>query len=122
MYIGIKHTHLLLVVLSVVLFEIRFWGFALRQKPKNKFLIIMPHVIDTLLLASGVTLAVMAGFSLTSSPWLLFKLLALVGYIGFGVVAMKVRGGIRWIGFCASTLCLIYMVMVALTKNPTFFL
>ncbi len=121
MYMGIKHSHMLLVALSVILFEIRFWGFALRNKPKGKLLTVAPHVIDTLLLASGLTLAIMAGFSPGNSPWLLYKLVALIGYIGFGIMAMKAQGSLRWTGFFASTLCFVYMLMTALTKNPYFF-
>lgn len=122
MYMGIKHSHMLLVLLSIVLFEIRYWGFSLKNKPKGKFLTIAPHVIDTLLLASGLTLAVMAGFSPSNSPWFMYKLIALVGYIGFGLMAMKAEGTLRWTGFFASTLCFLYMLMTAMSKNPTFFL
>ncbi len=122
MYPILKHSHMTLVLISIILFEIRFWLFALKNKPKNKFLTIAPHIIDTLLLASGFTLAITLGFSPGNSPWLMYKLIALVGYIAFGIMAMKASGTKRWIGFFAATLCFVYMLMTAITKNPTFFI
>lgn len=122
MYPILKHSHMTLVLISIILFEVRFWLFALKDKPKNKLLTIAPHVIDTLLLASGITLAITLGFSPGNSPWLMYKLIALVGYIGFGMMAMKAKGSKRWVGFIAATLCFVYMLMTAITKNAAFFM
>lgn len=122
MYPILKHSHMTLVLISIILFEVRFWFFALKDKPKNKFLTIAPHIIDTLLLVSGFSLAITLGFSPGNSPWLMYKLIALVGYIGFGMMAMKATGSRRWIGFFVSTLCFVYMLMTAMTKNPAFFM
>ena len=122
MYPILKHSHMSLVLISIILFQIRFWLFALKNKPKNKFLNIAPHIIDTLLLASGLTMAITLGFSPSNSPWLMYKLIALVGYIGFGIMAMKAKAAKRWIGFFAAMLCFVYMLMAATTKNPTFFM
>lgn len=78
----------------------------------------MPHLIDTLLFASGISLAVMAGFSPQNSAWLLFKLIALLAYIMFGMLAMKKSGTTQWLGYIVATTAVIYMIFAATQKIP----
>jgi uncharacterized membrane protein SirB2 len=80
----------------------------------------LPHAIDTVLLASALTLAWMLGITPLSAPWLMAKVCGLVVYIGLGVVAlrpgvpMSVRMG-AWVG---ALLTVGWIVSVAITKNP----
>jgi|SRR5690606_14208311 len=122
MYPAFKHSHALLAVISILLFQYRFWAFAVRNRQPGKFFKITPHVIDTLLLVTGVTVAFIVGFNLANSPWLTTKIIALFFYIGFGVMAMRAKGQKRWIGYFLATLTFVYIAAVAVTKNPTFFL
>ena len=59
-YSGIKYFHLLMIGLSVTFLSVRF-ALSLGQSAwmDKKLLRIAPHVIDTLLLLSGVTLCFM---------------------------------------------------------------
>ena len=122
MYPALKHSHALLAVISILLFQYRYWAFAVKARPPGKFYKIAPHVIDTLLLVTGVSVAFIIGFTLDNSPWLSTKIVALFFYIGFGVMAMRAVGQKRWIGYLLATLTFIYIATVAVTKNPTFFL
>lgn len=122
MYPALKHSHALLAVISILLFQFRFWAFAVKARRPGKFYKISPHVIDTLLLATGITVAVLVGFTLGNSPWLLTKIVALFFYVGFGVLAMRGGGQKRWLGYILATLTFFYIAAVAVTKNPTFFL
>lgn len=79
---------------------------------------VLPHVIDTLLLISGIVLAVMAHLVPWLVPWLGVKLLALLAYIGLGTVAMKSSGGRQWWAYVMATLAVAYMVLVATLKTP----
>ncbi len=124
MYPIVKHFHVILVVSSIALFQFRFWRYQITRHTTPKLMKILPHSIDTLLLISGVFLAVWVGFSPLYADWLLYKLLALLAYIIFGFLAMKKAGFMRWLGYVLATLAVIYMVMVATQKTtwPKFYL
>jgi uncharacterized membrane protein SirB2 len=80
----------------------------------------VPHVVDTVLLASALVLAGMLRLNPFVTPWLMAKIGALVVYIGLGVVALRPRQR-RWIRVATwlSALCVFgYIVLVAVTKNP----
>lgn len=114
MYPIIKYIHIVLVITSVALFQVRFW----REKHSTKFFRVLPHVIDTFLLLSGVTLAWLVGFSPMNSPWLLFKLIALVAYILLGAIAMRSSGSMKWLSYSLATLSVVYILLVANLKQP----
>ncbi len=121
MYFGIKLLHIFLLIFSVILFEFRFFIKVFRGVRPEGLLKVAPHVIDSLLLLSGVYLLMLGGLSFLEEPWLQVKLVALVLYIGFGLVAMKKTGSTAHIGFILATVTVIYMVMTAITKDPLFF-
>lgn len=50
-----------------------------------------PHIIDTLLLASGLTLAWTYRLSPLDAKWFLLKLILIIFYIIFGFIAMKAK-------------------------------
>jgi uncharacterized membrane protein SirB2 len=122
MYPALKHSHALLAVISILFFQYRYWAFAVRRRQAGRFFKIAPHIIDTLLLATGISVAVVVGFTLSNSPWLTTKIVALFFYVGFGVMAMRASGQKRWIGYILATLTFAYIATVAVTKNPTFFM
>ena len=81
---------------------------------------IVPHVVDTLLLASAITLAVIIGNAPITHGWLTAKVIGLVLYIALGTVALK-RGRTRAVrigAFIAALLVFAYIVSVAVTKSP----
>jgi uncharacterized membrane protein SirB2 len=80
---------------------------------------IVPHVVDTVLLASALWLAWQLGTQGTRG-WLWAKVVALVAYIILGSIALK-RGrtrGIRIGAFVAALATFAYIVSVALAKSP----
>lgn len=117
----IKLVHISCVGLSYTLFFLRgIWmlrGSALLQRGWMR---IAPHVIDTLLLVSAITLAVQLGISPLAAPWLMSKILALLLYIALGMVAMR-HGKTRTIrlsAWLAAQAVFFYIVSVALTRDP----
>ena len=116
MYPIVKQSHVILVITSIFLFQFRYWRYQVQGNPSHLLIKIAPHVIDTLLLLSGVALAVLAGFSPNNSPWLMAKLIALLAYIIFGMLAMKKSGSIQWGGYFIATLAVFYMISVATYK------
>lgn len=119
MYEILKHTHLSMIVLSILLFQWRFLKYRLRNRRLGSALRVAPHVIDTILLATGVGMLVLLGVSPWKIPWLSAKLLALLLYIGLGMVAMKSRQPINVLAYVLATLVFFYMLLVAVSKSPT---
>lgn len=124
MYLALKHLHLTFVALSILFFVLRgIWLFMNSNMLGKKWLKILPHIISTLLLVSGIVLAVHLGMSPGNQPWLLAKIIALVAYIGLGVAAFKVaKPGLQKVFWFAALVVFGYMISVALTKNPLGFL
>jgi uncharacterized membrane protein SirB2 len=80
----------------------------------------LPHVVDTVLLASALALAFTLRLNPAATPWLLAKLVALLIYIGLGAVALRPRlsRAIRTTAFGAALATFGYIVSVAITKQP----
>jgi uncharacterized membrane protein SirB2 len=80
---------------------------------------VMPHVVDTVLLASAIALAVMSEQYPLVHGWLTAKVIGLIAYIVLGAIALK-HGhtpGIRIKACCGALLVYIYIVAVAMTKS-----
>lgn len=124
MYLALKHLHLTFVALSLILFVVRgIWLFMNSSMLGKKWVKILPHIVSTLLLVSGIVLAINLHLSPGSQPWLLAKIIALVVYIGLGVAAFKAANPVsRKVFWLIALLVFAYMVNVAITKNPLGFL
>lgn len=119
MYIALKHIHLTFVVLSLLAFFVRgIWLFMNSSMLSKKWVKILPHFISTILLVSGVVLAVHLGMSPGSQPWLMAKIIGLIVYIGLGVAAFKVpnptASKLLWV---SALLVFAYILSVAITKS-----
>ncbi len=117
MYLIVKHVHVVLVIVSITMFQFRYWRQRYFNLPPNRLIKVLPHVIDTLLLTSGIGLAWVAGFSPSNSDWLLIKLLALLFYIVMGSLAMKKTGTLQWTAYLLATVAVLYMLLVATSKQ-----
>ena len=80
----------------------------------------LPHVVDSVLLASAFVLAWSLRLDPTATPWLAAKIAGLFVYIGLGVVALRpVRSvGQRAMAWIAALVTFGYIVSVAITKHP----
>jgi uncharacterized membrane protein SirB2 len=119
-YPAVKHVHMGAAALSIALFVVRgLWMMRAPARLATPWVRVVPHVIDTVLLASALALAWMIGFAANAS-WLGAKIVALVAYIGFGTFALK-RGptrATRVAAFVAALATFAYIVSVAFTKSP----
>ncbi|MCH1918595.1 SirB2 family protein [Shewanella sp. A3A] len=123
-YMAVKHFHLTMIGLSVMLFIARFGmklkGSALLQK---KWLRIAPHAIDTLLLLSGASLCfIMSQYPIVDG-WLTEKLVAVVAYILLAAMAMKADRGTMYRIFCfvGALAWLAFAAKLAMLKRVVFF-
>jgi len=116
-----KTTHVSTVVISISLFVLRgMWMMAGSRMLQQRWVRIVPHVNDTLLLASAIALALITYQYPLRHDWLTAKVIGLVLYIGLGMVALR-RGPARGVGAVAWLLALVvfaYIVAVAFSRNP----
>lgn len=86
----------------------------------RRWVSVVPHLVDTLLLASAVTMAVMLRQYPFVSGWLTAKVLALSCYIGLGMIALRFGRGrsVRLTAWVAAQAVFFYIVAVAMTRNP----
>ncbi len=118
----LKHSHLTMVGLSIALFLLRaLLLYAAPRLLNARWLKVMPHVVDTLLLLSAIGLMLVIEQYPLTHPWLTAKVLGLVAYIVFGMVALK-RGRnlkTRSLALMAALLSLGYILGVAMTHSAT---
>ncbi len=117
--VWVKHLHVLLAYLTVAGFVTRVLlslsGSALIRQ---RWIKVAPHLIDTLLLAAGVTLAVMYRMSPLVHTWLGMKILALLVYIGLGVLAFRAQSlGARLAALTGALLAVAYIFWLAYTRQ-----
>jgi uncharacterized membrane protein SirB2 len=119
-YLAIKHLHMGCAGLSIAMFLLRgTWMLQGSSMLQRRWVKIVPHLVDTVLLGSAVTLAVISHQYPFAQPWLGAKVVALVLYIILGAIALK-RGRtlrIRAIAFGAALATFGYIVMVAVTRQ-----
>lgn len=107
-----KIIHILSVAISGGFFLLRgSWMLQESQLLKQKWVKILPHVIDTLLLVSGLALCVTLQQYPFTTPWLTAKLLLLVAYIGLGTVAIK-RGKTKTMRSVAFVAALVVFLLI----------
>lgn len=118
----LKHLHMTSVALSYSLFFLRgVWMLRGTLAVRGRWVRIVPHVIDSVLLASAIALAVKLGISPLDAPWLMAKIVALLLYIALGAVALR-RGrtpGIRLAAWLSAQAVFFYIVGVAVTHDPS---
>ena len=80
----------------------------------------VPHVVDSVLLISALTLAWMLRINPAAAPWLLAKIVGLLVYIALGVVALRAGSTrpVRAVAWVAALTAFAYIVSVASTRNP----
>ena len=113
--------HVATVMLSLFGFVLRgVLRFSGSDLINSKWLKIAPHIVDTLLIVSAITLLLQASLNPLNTPWLLAKIVALIIYIGLGLIAFRFassRSVAVW-SWGMAVLVFCYILAVAVTKNP----
>ena len=121
----LKMIHVSSVIISISLFVLRgLWMMADSPRLQQRWVRIVPHLNDTILLISAVLLAIALEQYPLSHDWLTAKVIALLLYIGLGVYALKRAPSKTWRVVCwmLALATVAYIVMVALTRQPLWFI
>lgn len=121
----IKIIHIFAATISISLFILRgYLIFTASPYAKKRVLKVAPHINDTLLLVTAIILAIQLEYYPFTHDWLTAKVIALLLYIGLGMVALH-AGKTRGIQVGAWLLAIAtfgYIVTTALYKNPAWLL
>jgi uncharacterized membrane protein SirB2 len=123
-YLALKHIHVACVALSYAGFFARgVWMIRDSAMLQRRWVKVLPHVNDTLLLATAIALAVMLRQYPFVHGWLTAKTLALVAYIALGSVALRPGRPkpARVAAWIAAQAVFLYIVAVALARTPLVF-
>ena len=116
----LKTIHVTCVVLSFTGFFIRgIWMLNDSTLLQQRWIKITPQIVDTLLLISAIALAVQMHFSPVEQPWLMAKIIALLVYIGAGLVALRFGRDkrTRLIAWLFALVIFMYIVSTAFSKS-----
>ena len=112
--------HVATVHLTLILFLLRgFWMLIESAHLHARWVRIVPHINDSLLLIAAISMLVVAGMNPLDQPWLLAKIVGLLAYIALGTVALK-RGRtktVRVVALIAALAMFGYIMAVAITKQ-----
>lgn len=120
-YPVLKAVHVSCVALSYALFFARgVWMLRESALLRRRWVRIVPHVVDTVLLASAIAMVVMTGQYPFAHGWLTAKVTGLVAYIALGMIALRHGKGrtARCAAWAGAQAVFLYIVAVALTRDP----
>ncbi|MBI5329629.1 MAG: SirB2 family protein [Betaproteobacteria bacterium] len=119
-YSLLRAVHVCAVVVTLALFLLRgYWMLMDAPRLQARWLRIVPHGNDAILLAAALALLAAGGLTPLEQPWLLAKIGGLLAYIVLGSIALK-RGRTKPVRIAALAGALAvfgYIVAVALTKQ-----
>lgn len=121
LYLALLLTHQTAVTLSIALFVARGLGVQMAANwPMRAGVRRLSVLIDTILLAAGVSLWMLMQYNPVVHTWLGMKLTLLVLYIVLGSFALKRARTprARAVFFMAALACALWMVSIALIRHP----
>jgi uncharacterized membrane protein SirB2 len=123
--IFLKLIHVTCAFASIAGFALRgYWMAVDNPLLQHRVVKVLPHVIDTLLLGAALALLIVLHLSPLTQPWLGTKIIALLLYIGLGMVALRFgrSKGVRVSAWLLALLTAVFMVSVAYSKSPLGFI
>ena len=120
-FILLKYLHVVFVATSFSLFFIRgIWLLRAYPEAQESWVKILPHIVDTVLLLSGIGLYMMLPAQVHAGNWLTVKLSLIGVYIGLGLLLMRVLKArlpklLVWLG---NILLFLFIASIAVLHHP----
>ena len=124
-YSAVKLVHQSAVTLSIAGFVVRgAASLAGARWVGSRVAKTLPHLVDSVLLISALTLAWMLRLTPDKAPWLSAKMVGLVLYVALGVVALRPGRpmAVRTAAWFGALAVVAWIASVAITKSPLGFL
>lgn len=124
-YVLLKQVHVTFALASIIGFMLRWnWKINGSQLSQLRLTKTVPHIIDSLFLATGVALTFTINQYPLSTTWLTAKITGILVYIVLGMFAMsgKVSRPWRVMAFLAAVSSFAWILTVARFKSPWGFL
>lgn len=121
MYLLVKTIHMSCAMFSIAGFIVRgIWMMNDSDLLNKKIVKVLPHIIDTVFLLSGLCVVFILGSGLFSQSWLQTKIVLLFVYIGLGVVALRKGNpkGLKITAYFSAITVFAYIIGIAVFKNP----
>jgi len=120
-YEFVKYIHVTAITLSICGFMARVYLKQSDSPNQNKYWFKkLPHKVDTLLLASALTMVYILGVNPLTTFWIAEKIIGLLIYILLGMIALRwgKTKNIQMASAVAAVLVFSYIVYVAHYKTP----
>ena len=117
----LKGVHIACAFLSISGFTLRgYWMMSNSPRRRQRLTRVLPHLLDTLLLGSAIGMLLIWQANPFALSWLSAKIVALLCYIGLGMVAFRFgkTQRVRVTAFGLALLTAAYIVAVAYMKSP----
>lgn len=126
MYFAIKHLHLLLIGLAVLMFMLRFyWLQTGSSRAASARTLKMSGWLNGLVVLSGVLLCMVLELNPlnNATPWLSEKLTAILVVAFLAMMALRLArsNGIRWFAFLGALGWLFFIAKLAVYKQASLF-
>ena len=121
LYNSLKNLHIFTVALSGALFFTRgVWMLVDSPWLHRRWVRVVPHVVDTVLLLSAVALTFIIQQYPFVHAWLTAKVVALLLYIAMGMIAIRhgKRKSVRAVAWIIALSLFAYIVVVAWRHDP----
>jgi len=119
-FLLLKGLHITCAIASYILFLLRgIWSFRGSPIMRQRWIKIVPHAVDTLLLLAAIALAFAIHQYPFADTWLTAKIAGVLLYIGLGFVALKYGKTriIRIAAWLAAQTVFAYIILVAIYHN-----
>jgi len=120
MFLTLKTIHMCCALISFTGFLFRAYLMVIDSKCLNhKLILVTPHLVDTIFLLSGFSMAFVLNIGLFAQGWLTMKIFLLMFYLLFVGIALN-RGttkSIRITAFLLGVFTFVYIVGIAINKT-----
>lgn len=126
MYFAIKHLHLLLIGLAVLMFMLRFyWLQTGSSRAASARTLRLSGWLNGLVVLSGVLLCMVLGLNPLNNaiPWLAEKLTSILVVAFLAMMALRLArsNGIRWFAFLGALGWIFFIAKLAVQKQASLF-
>ena len=117
----LKYLHIISVAASFALFFVRgLWVMQSFPEPQEKWVRVLPHAVDAVLVLSGLALLAMSPLSGWPGDWLTVKLALVIVYAALALYLFRGARAmaVKILAWLPALLILLFIATIAVLRNP----